>query len=183
MPKILNMTFCILSLSLAGCGWMSEDESAELAARDYLEVSRGTTDPLWMAAPRPGLSAVGKDFLFVGPMSENRSGRSQEYLWFAVGTTIDRRVTGSPQPVLDSVVLTIDGTPMTFDIVPWDQSTRPTPFELVIESYASYAARITDSQLSMLANAQSLEAYVTDADGRSPTYTVVVGEQQAWRNY
>ena len=167
---------------LAGCGWMGErDTTGEPAAR-YSVSSAGAAGPVWLAAPRPGLSAVGKDYLFAGPMTVNRGGQAENYLWFALGTTLDREIMGTPRPALESVLLIVDGTPMTFDLIPWDEASSPTPFDLSIGNYASYAARITRSQLRQLAGATELAAYVTDPGGRSPRYTVVRGEAATWHD-
>ena len=172
-----------LSLLTCGCAWMGKGEQAATDDASDRVAAVDASEPVWLAAPRPGLSAVGNDYLFVGPMSVNRDGSPQNYLWFAVGTTIDRRLTGAPAPVLDTVVLIVDGTPMTFDLVPWEESSRPAPFDLTIDSYASYAARITASQIRQLANASILDAYVTDAEGRSPLFTTVAGDPSNWRRF
>ena len=137
-------------------------------------------DAVWLAAPRPGLSAVGKDYLFVGPMTVNRDGSRQSYLWFAVGTTLDRRLTGAPKPELETVVLVADGAPMTFDLIAWDSTGPSAPYVSSIGSDAAYAARVTGSQMRQLAKADTLEAYVTDVNGRSPLYVVVDGNPADW---
>lgn len=159
------------------------DVSAAGVAGNTIETGVSPTslrDAVWLAAPRPGLSAVGKDYLFVGPMTVNRGGSPQSYLWFAVGTTIDRRLTGAPKPELETVVLVTDGTPMTFDLIAWDSNGASAPYPLTIDSYVSYAARVTGSQLRQLAEADTLEAYVTDVSGRSPLYVVVEGDPADW---
>lgn len=135
---------------------------------------------VWLAAERPGLSAAAKDYLFVGPMTVNREGARRGYLWFGAGTTIDRHITGADKPVLDTVILVADGTPMTFDLIPWDNDPATSPYPLAIDQYASYAARVTASQLRQLGNATELGAYVTDVNGRSPLYQVVEGSAGDW---
>ncbi len=161
-------------ITLAGCAWRGESPAsgAEVGIS-----SIGSSSPVWLAAPRPGLSAVGKDYLFVGPMSVNQDGSAQTYLWLAVGTTIDRQLTGAAKPVLNTVVLRVDGTLMTFDLIPWNNGS---PYAPAINSYASYAARVTSSQIERLATAEVVDAYVTDANGRSPVYSVVAGEPGDW---
>ena len=46
--------------------------------------------------------------------------------------------------------------------------------------HASYAAKITTSQIRRLAEAQRLAAYVTDDNNRSPLYELAQGELSDW---
>ena len=171
-----------LTLPIGACSWLPTID--EMTARTDPGVSpTGSQEALWLAAPRPGLSVVAKDSLFVGPMSVNRDGVRRSYLWFGVGTTIDRRLTGAPAPGLDSVVIIVNETPMTFDLIPWDSDPDAPPYPLSIDSHTSYAARITNSQLRQMANADRLSAYVVDANGRSPTYEVVEGSPSDWVSF
>jgi len=170
----------LIALSLQGCGWQQE-----LAGRatDIVESGvsvGGLTQAVWLAAARPGLSVAGKDYLFVGPMDVNREGTRRSYLWFAISTTIDRQLTGAPKRTLNTVVLMVDNIPMTFDLTPWDKSADSSPYSIPFASDASYAARITDSQIRQLARADALRAYVVDADGRSPVFNVVGGDRKKW---
>jgi hypothetical protein len=180
--RLKTAAIIVTAVLTAGCTIMGERNSVAEPATAYSVAASAAAAPVWLAAPRPGLSAVGKDYLFVGPMSVNRNGQAQSYLWFALGTTLDREIMGAPRPAVQSVLLIVDGTPMTFDLVPWDDTNRPTPFQLTIENYAGYAARITQSQLRQLAGAAELAAYVTDPGGRSPRYAVVRGEAATWHN-
>jgi hypothetical protein len=167
-------------LFLSGCGWQ---RGPDTRATDIVEsgVSPiGSKEAVWLAAPRPGLSAAGKDYLFVGPMTVNRDGAHRSYLWFAIGTTIDRHLMGTPKPTLQTIVLLVDGIPMTFDLTPWDKSANSSPYPLSIASYSSYAARVTDSQIRQLAIAGTVQAYVTDANDRSPIYNIVKGDPAKW---
>ena len=178
------MLTAVAAVLAGGCTWLPQaDGSAAGVAGNTVEAGVSPTssrNAVWLAAPRPGLSAVGKDYLFVGPMTVNRDGSRQRYLWFAVGTTIDRRLTGAPKPELETVVLVTDGTPMTFDLIAWDSTGAYAPYPLTIDSDVSYAARVTGSQLRQLAEADTLEAYVTDVNGRSPRYVVVEGDPADW---
>lgn len=172
-----------MALLLGACSWLPKGDGLTTSITETGVSPTSSRSAVWLAAMRPGLSAVGKDYLFVGPMTVNREGSRRSYLWFAAGTTIDRHITGAEKPQLESVVMVADGTPMTFDLVPWDNGKASSPYPLTIDSYVSYAARVTASQVRQLANADTLEAYVTDINGRSPLYSVVEGEARDWLNY
>jgi hypothetical protein len=175
MQLRIEVCAVIMLLLLHGCGWQRSADIVESGVSPT-----GSQQAVWLAARRPGLSAAGKDYLFVGPITVNRQGSHHSYLWFALGTTIDRHLTGAPKPTLETVVLLVDGTPMTFDLAPWDNSADSSPYPLSIASYSSYVARVTNSQIRRLADAGIIQAYVTDANGRSPNYVIVNGDPTRW---
>ena len=161
---------------LAACSAQRVGEQEERATGAS---AAATGNMLWLAAERPGLSRVGKDYLFAGPMSVNRSGSSERMLYLALGTTIDRRITGADEPILDTVVFNVDGSLMTFDLISWEWRGDLKPFDPAIEARSSYAAPVTGSQLRALSRAANLTAWVTDNEGRSPQYELVGGEATA----
>ncbi len=165
----------ILSV-FAACSSQPVDRQGDLAAGAS---TSATGNMLWLAAERPGLSRAGKDYLFAGPMSVNRSGTSERMLYLAFGTTIDRRITGAEEPIHETVVFDVDGALMTFALVPWAWRDDKEPFDPAIEARKSYAAPITRSQLRALAGANDLSAWITDNQGRSPLYRLVRGEAAA----
>lgn len=139
--------------------------------------------PLRMTASRPALSRVGKDYLFVSPVSVSGMGSPQNYLWFAIGSSVDRRITGTPLPIVNTIVLVVDDMPMTFDLVQWSNIASSEPYDVDVEHYTSYGARITQSQLRRISSATELSAYVTNADYRSPAYELASGEHTAWAEF
>ncbi len=176
-----SLTGAFAVITLIGCAWQNGTDGLTASVTDSGVSATSSREAVWLAAPRRGLSAVGKDYLFVGPMTVNREGARRTYLWFAVATTIDRHLTGAPQPTLEQVVMLVDGTPMTFDLIAWDDAAS-SPYPLAIESYSSYAARVTNSQIRQIASADTVAAYVTDSNGRSPIYLVVKGDPGDWLN-
>lgn len=176
----LTMWMCIMLVTIGGCAGERERLTAATESVEYGISPVGGTAPLWLSAGRPGLSAAGRDFLFVGPMSVNRNGSSERYLWFGLSTTIDRDLTGAPPLVTESVILVVDGTPMNFDLVEWDAGPSASAYVLPVDGFASYAARVTASQLRQVAQATRVDAYVTNREGRSPVFTLVEGDAAVW---
>ena len=160
-------------LSCAACSGQPIDDRQADELHAYVAA---TGNIIWLAAERPGLSRVGKDYLFAGPMSVNRGGASQRMLYLAFGTTVDRHITGADEPQLDTVVFEIDGSIMKFDLIPWDSDADSVPFDPAIMARRNFAVRVTASQLRALAGAASIKAWVTDENGRSPEYRLVVGQ-------
>lgn len=183
--KLPKLSLCVAAVVVSGCAWLPgmSNEPAAVAATPRAAIESGmsatsSAGPIWLAAQRPGLSVIGKDFLFAGPVVINRDGAQRRYLWFSVATTVDRRITGAAEAEIESVVLLVDDTPMTFDLVPWGGDAEP--YELPFAAQRSYSARVTQSQIRQIASAASLDAFVTDAEGRSPTYTLVQGDPADW---
>ncbi len=140
-------------------------------------------EPVHLVAERPGLSAVGKDYLILSPVTSSAGGRANTYLYFALGSSIDRVLTGAPVPGFDSVVLQVDDTLMTFELEPWSEIADAEPLDLDVRLRASYATRVTRSQLARIASAQSLSAYVTDTAHRSPLYSYSRGSYAEWTQF
>ena len=179
MRCALLLTF----LCLVGCG--SQPVSP---FQDYVDENTGesythTVEPVRLAAEQPALSRVGKDYLYVAPVSVGGAGSARNYLWFAFGSSVDRRLTGVQLPTVNRIVLVIDGLPMTFDLVPWSDVAASEPFTPGVEHYASYSALVSRSQLERIAGADTLSAFVTNDDDRSPQYERVGGEYASWRSF
>lgn len=175
------MTLVILVVTLtAGCANQPASPFAQHVNEQSGESLTSTIEPTRFVAERPALSRVGKDYLYAAPVRVSSFDAPKTYLWFAVGSSIDRRITGAAIPDVSAIVLLVDDMPMTFDLESWSEVTASEPFELGVEHYTSYGARVTASQLRRIAGAISLRAYVADADSRSPTFMVADGVHKAW---
>lgn len=137
-------------------------------------------EPVRLAAERPALSRVGKDYLYIAPVSVGGIDSPKDYLWFAIGSSVDRRLTGALRPAVNRIVLMIDGMPMTFDLVPWSDIAMSDPFDIGVEQYTSFSSRVTRSQLLRIARATEIAAFVTNGADRSPDYDMVGGTYATW---
>lgn len=175
-----STSLLFLVLGIAACSSLPPApivQTVDDASGESLTHSR---EPLRMIAVRPALSRVGKDYLFVAPVSVSGRGTPQDYLWFAFGSTLDRHLVGTPIPVVKTIVLVVDDMPMTFDLAAWSELSTSRPFELDVEHYLSFGARVTGSQLRRISSANALAAYVTDGANRSPTYNLSNGSFGGW---
>ncbi len=170
---------CVFVFS-GGCASHSSSPYTQLIDERSGESMTSTIEPTRFVAERPALSRVGKDYLYAAPVRVSGPDGPGTYLWFAVGSSIDRRITGAGIPDVRQIVLIVDEMPMTLDLTNWSQITASDPFALDVEHYTSYGARVTTSQLRRIASAGSLRAFVADTDDRSPTYTVANGVHQTW---
>ncbi len=136
--------------------------------------------PVVLLTKRPGLSAVGKDYLALSPVTVSGRGATSTWLWCAVSSSIDRTITGAPAPDVTSIVLVVDEVPMQLDIAPWSEAAGQSPFDLPADTHASFAARITGSQLRKIAMSTNLQAYVADTTARSRPYTLSLDHRGDW---
>ena len=175
----------VLAISCLLCACAGEPELAPVSEVNEAtgEAFTRSSEPVHLTTERPGLSAVGKDYLIVSPVSTNTGGALNTYLWFAVGSTIDRIITGAEAPSFETIVLVIDGTMMTFDLVPWSEIASAEPIDLDVRTRASFATKITRNQLGKIASAESLQAFVTDNDYRSPVYSYAHGSYSDWSSF
>jgi hypothetical protein len=180
MKHMRQSALLVLVISLAGCaGSGTQRISSNTDELTGVSLTR-PQKPLEMAAVRPGLSDVGKDYLYSSPVTVSGIGAPQTWLWFGVGSSVDRKLGGTPVPEWKAIYLLVDGTAMSFDLVPWTGVTSSLPYALPVRLYAEYATRVTSSQVRQIANAESIEAYVTNADDQSPVFVHVAGDTLAW---
>lgn len=180
MCRTITILIALIAALSAGCANKPASPFTQHVDEHSGESLASTVEPTRFVAERPALSLVGKDYLFAAPVRVSSFDAPRTYLWFAVGSSIDRRITGATIPDVRTIVLLVDDMPMTFDLESWSEVTASEPFELDVEHYTSYGARVTGSQLRRIAAANSLRAFVADADSRSPTFVIADGVHQAW---
>lgn len=184
MPRLLLIAvFCCCSFGSAGCVSGGGDKIVrEVDDRTGHSFTR-VREPLRLATVQPWLSRVGKDYLLVAPVVVSGTDRNGQYLWLALGTTIDRTITNAAPRQFNRIVLVVDGMPMTFDLEHWQKTASSEPFKVSIKLTDSFSARLTDSQLKRIAGAETLSAYVTNAEHRSPEYGLVHGSPADWLEF
>jgi hypothetical protein len=177
------ISFVLLALVLAGCATEQRTTVVDQVNEATGESFTRMREPLSLAIDRPDLSKVGKDYLLVAPVTIAGSANTGQYLWFGLGTTLDRAITGAPQPGIDRIVLMVDGVPMTFDLVRWQEAANTEPYDVSMKMTHSFASKVTDNQLRRIAGAETLTAYVTNPDHRSPVYDLVSGVPGDWLDF
>lgn len=170
-------------LSLGGCaGTSGNGVVADVDERTGDSLSR-PREPLRLATDRPALSTVGKDYLLLAPVAVSGSVHRGLYLWFAIGSTLDRELHGLAEPGIDRIVLLVDGVPMSFDLVDWSERSGVEPYRVPMKTHRSFAARVTRNQLERIRSADALSAWVTNPSRRSPDYELVRGDPSDWSTF
>ncbi len=178
-----NYMILLLALLVSACASTQDGIAVSGVDENTGEAFTHAREVVHLTTTRPALSAVGKDYLVMSPVTTNTGGSSRTYLWFGLGSTIDRQITGAAIPSFDRIVLIVDGQLMPFDVAPWSQIARAEPLNAEVDLRASFASRVTRNQLAVIAAATTLEAYVTDAEHRSPVYVHSVGDFAEWRQF
>ena len=182
MSRVLVL-LAIVSVLLAACGSNPPAPFERSVDERSGESFTHARQPLRLVTSRPALSRVGKDYLFVAPVLVSGSNAPQDYLWFSIGSSIDREITGAAAPEVNAVVLVLDGAPMTFDLKPWTEIADSSPFDPGVEHHASFGSKVTKSQLRYLASAVEVTAFVTNSADRSPEFELVAGEYTSWSEF
>jgi hypothetical protein len=180
MQRTTILMALLLASLLGGCG--SVERLATVSAFDE-ETGESLTHPprpVVLQTERPGLSAVGKDYLTLSPVTVSGRGATVTWLWCALSSSIDRDLTGAAAPEVRSLVLIVDDVPMRLDIESWSTAARQEPFRLPVAAHSTFAARITASQLARIATSETLAAYVADDAAEVPAYRLSRDYRSEW---
>ena len=160
-------------------GFMSGCTFNEMPPEGSIHVNT-VEDVLTLVAPRPGLTALGNDYLFIAPVSIWYTRGTRHFLWLGLGSTIDRELTGLTAPLPEDIILMVDEIPMDIEIKPWSEFADTTPYDVNTPLYSAYGARMTLSQLDRIASAQNVQAEISSTVGQSTNFTPGENDNFDW---
>jgi hypothetical protein len=162
---------CLLALLTAGCASTPPDD----AVRERLDEATGATitslrEPQCYFSDEPALAANARDYLYIGPLELNQSGRRTYWLWIGVWSTIDRAVADGEgsRPVLERVQVMADGQPMDLDFAAADVAVpgmRLAPYATPAPAEPAAFIPVTRSQLLGIARAREIRVRTGSAGG------------------
>jgi hypothetical protein len=170
----------LVTALLSACGSVQRLANVSAFDEESGESLTHPPRPIVLQTERPGLSAVGKDYLSLSPVTVSGRGATVTWLWCALSSSIDRGITGAAAPEVRSIVLIVDDVPMKLDIGAWSTAARQEPFRLPIAAHTTFAARITASQLERIATSETLSAYVADDAAEAPAYRLSRDYRNEW---
>lgn len=178
----MNPTHTIACLALvsllSGCAGTGPSSTVSAFDERTGESLMHPAAPLTLASAQPGLSAIGRDYLALCPVTVSGRGAPATYIWLSLSSSIDRAITGAAVPEVRSIVLLVDDVPMTLELEPWSDAARTQPFGA--PAGASYAARITNSQLQRIAGSNDLRAVLVQPDARTTQYALGDDTRANW---
>ncbi len=164
-------------LVLAGCASQSPLHSRlDEAGRTWLSADA----PLALSRPALRFSRAARDYLYLAPVEANQGGTRRQYLWVGLGTTVDRRWPWAAPPEAQTLLLVLDGTPLTLALEPWDAQLGAELYRTPAPTYAVRRASVSRDELARIAAATSVEAQVVVRDGAVDRYELWSGRWSDW---
>ncbi len=164
-------------LALAGCA-SHEPLRSQLdeAGRTWLSADA----PVALSRPAPRFSRAARDYLYLAPVEANNGGTRRHYLWVGLGTTVDRRWPWAAPPEAQTLLLVLDGTPLTLPLEAWEPQVGAGLYRPPAPTYALRRASVSLDELARIAAATSVEAQVVGVDGAVDTYELWSGRWSDW---
>lgn len=158
----------LIAVMAAGCA------STPPIVREKLDPLTGVTvafnnTPLIMFRDDSGRAAFARNYVHMGPIQVNRSGNYQHYLWLGAWNTMQSVGPAEQQDSLESVVLFVDGEPMSLDLAGWTPEaigvSEPVYLKPVASSVDAYY-RVTADQIRLIAESTDLALRTSGAKAR-----------------
>jgi hypothetical protein len=148
----------LVTAGIAGCS------SSPQRAAEYLDPLTGVTvtrssSPLVLYRDNSARAAYARDFVYIAPVSINRMGDYNYYLWFGIWSSISTEQFVDQRDGFESIILFVDGEPLRLEIEGWTLSSigvsepvynRPTA--TAAEAYY----RVTIDQVRFIAEARDI---------------------------
>jgi len=164
-------------LALVGCASRAPLRSQlDEAGRTWLSAET----PVALSRPAPRFSRAARDYLYLAPIEVNNGGTRSHYLWVGFGTTVDRRWPWAVPPEAQTLLLVLDGTPLTLPLADWDAQIGAALYRPPAPTYAVRRASVSLDELARIAAATSVEAQVVTRDGAADAYQLWSGRWSDW---
>ena len=180
---VMRLSAVLFLFALTGCAMLERPAPSSSFDATTGESLSHPAAPTTFVAERPGLSAIGRDYLSVSPVTVSGRGAPVTWLWCGLSSSIDRELKGAQLPEVDSIVLLVDDVPMALELEPWSKAASAPPYGPAAAPELSFAARVTQSQLDRIVASSTLEAWIVDADAPSLRYTLNRDSREGWRSY
>ena len=163
-----NVFALIIVVIIAGCAANSPIVREKLDPLTGVTVTFSNT-PLIMFRDDSGRAAFARNYVHMGPIQVNRSGSYQYYLWLGAWNTMQSVGPAEHQDSLESIVLFVDGEPMSLDLVGWTPAaigtSEPVYLKPVASSVDAYY-RVTADQIRLIAESTDLTLRTSGANAR-----------------
>jgi hypothetical protein len=165
---VRTLFISITALIIAGCA------ATVPIVREKLDPLTGVTvtfsnTPLIMYRDDSGRAAYARNYVHMGPVRVNRSGSYQYYLWLSAWNTMQSVGPAEHQDSLESIVLFVDGEPMSLDLVGWTPeaigTSEPVYLKPVASSVDAYY-RVTADQIRLIAESTDLTLRTSGLNAR-----------------
>jgi hypothetical protein len=173
----LRCVALLLSCGAAACA--SEDalrSSIDDRGRSWVTLESALT----LARPAPRFSNAARDYLYLAPVQSSANGARRHYLWVGLGTTVDRGWPWAAASDASTLVLTVDGVPLTLPLTDWEAEGDVALYETPAPVYQVRRASVSLDELERIAGAAEVEAQVVASDGSVARYDFWDGQWSDW---
>ena len=151
-----GLSIAAMMIFTAGCAGTADD----IPLRQRLDETTGATvtslaEPLAFFREEPMLAANSRDYVYIGPVEIDRSGRREYLLWATYCSTIDR--IGRPAfRAPDAAYLMLDGEPMELVRAAGQGDSGSSLYDSPIAGGEHVVYRVTRDQLLAIARAREI---------------------------
>jgi hypothetical protein len=133
-----------------------------------------------LARPAPRFSNAARDYLYVAPVQSSTSGTRRHYLWVGLGTTVDRGWPWAAASDAATLLLAVDGVPLTLPLAEWDAEGGSGLYRTPAPVYQVRRASVSLDALERIVSAVQIEAQIVASDGSVARYDLWDGRWSDW---
>jgi hypothetical protein len=177
-PGSLRRAAALLSCALlAAC---ASDEALQTGLDDRGRSWVSLESAVTLARPAPRFSNAARDYLYVAPVQASTSGTRRHYLWVGLGTTVDRGWPWAAPSDATTLLLTVDGVPLTLPLAEWDAPEGAELYRTPAPVYQVRRASVSLDALQRIMAASEVQAQVVASDGSVARYDLWDGQWSDW---
>lgn len=155
------------------------------STHEFLDTGTGVTvttsrAPVVLYRDNPAAAAYARNVIHMGPVEVNRSGDYRYFLWIGIWNTMEPAGTAASRDGFETVVILVDGEPMTLDLAGWTPAAIGTSVPVYTKPVASAADAyypVTIDQLRFIAEARDITLRTTGSPARE--FTLWSAQQDA----
>jgi hypothetical protein len=155
--------------SCVGCATSSHVIGEKLDPATSATITFSST-PMVLYRDDPAHAAHAKNFVSLGPIEVNRSGRYQYFLWLGIWNTNHTASNDDRRDGFDSIVIFADGEPLQLELSGWtpaaigaSESVYPQPVASALDAYY----QVTADQIRLITGAKDIRLRTTGFIPRS----------------
>jgi len=159
-----------------------QPQGAPLPDQRTTEVVVRLREALVFARNQISLSNAGRDYLYIGPVETDNSGRQELSLWVGVASTLDREFYRESLPSADELILTTDANTIRLPLIPWVHSLKHSPFTTATPLKVALRAPVTLPQLDQIASSSTLTVEMRSQTAAVQEFYHWRGNWQQWQS-
>jgi hypothetical protein len=133
-----------------------------------------------LARSAPRFSNAARDYLYLAPVQASTGGVRRHYLWVGLGTTVDRGWPWAAPGDAATLLLTVDGLPVTLPLVEWEAETGASLYRPPAPVYQVRRASVSLDALERIVGATEIDAQIVTAEGGVARYDLWDGRWADW---